>query len=386
MKKVLMIATVQFHLCQFHIPEIRMLQEYGCEVHVAGLDTLAERNLNLDIADKRFNVPFARSPFRATNINAYRALVNIINNNHYDILWCHTPMGGIIGRLAARSARRQGTSILYTAHGLHFYKGAPLWNWLLYYPIEKYMAKFTDCLVTINHEDYTCALHSGIKTRIAHIHGMGVNTTKFKPISENEKLIKREKMGYHRDAFLILCTGELNNNKNQSTIIRAMKKVIKHNSRVKLLLAGIGARKPYLIRLINDLNLDEYIEFLGYRTDLEKYINICDIVTSASIREGLGLTILEGMVCEKPIVASRNIGHCELIRHQESGFLLDTFSSDEFADAMVYLHRHPDKAREFGQYGAKIAEPYKCENVLKELMTIYCDFGLVAPTQIITNR
>ena len=384
MKKVLLIATVQSHLCQFHIPKIRMLQKYGCEVHVAGLDNLSERGLTLDIADTRFNVPFARSPFRKTNITAYRSLINIIRDNHYDMICCHTPMGGIIGRFAAINTRRNGTYVLYTAHGFHFYKGAPIWNWLLYYPIEKYMAKLTDCLVTINEEDYTSALDGGFKTRIAHIHGMGVNTTKFKPVSQNEKNMMREKKGYHCDAFLILCVGELNKNKNQSTIIRAMQKVIKNNSRAKLLLAGIGAYKSSLLRLIDDIGLAEYIEFLGYRTDLEYYVNICDVVTSASIREGLGLTLLEGMVCEKPIVASQNRGHCELVRHQENGFLVDQFSSEGFADALIYLHDHPDKARALGQYGAKLVEPYKEENVLKALLTIYRDLGLVKTTPIDT--
>ena len=136
-----------------------MLHEYNCEVHVAARDNLAEKNgLKLDFAEKVFDVPFSRSPKSKDNIKAYKQLKKIIDEGQYDVIHCNTPMGGIVTRLAARKARKNGTKVFYTAHGFHFYKGAPKKNWIVFYPIEKFFANhYTDKLITITNEDYDLA-------------------------------------------------------------------------------------------------------------------------------------------------------------------------------------------------------------------------------------
>lgn len=153
--KVLLTATVQSHICQFHKPLAEVLHEHGCEVHVAARDNLAEKNgLKLDFVDKVFNVPFARSPKSLDNIKAYRQLKKIIDEGGYDVIHCNTPMGGVVTRLAARKARKKGTKVFYTAYGFHFYQGAPKKNWIVFYPIEKFFSRLTDKLITITAEDY----------------------------------------------------------------------------------------------------------------------------------------------------------------------------------------------------------------------------------------
>lgn len=186
MKKVLLTATVQSHIAQFHKPLIKMLKDNGYEVHVAARDNLAEKNgLLLLEPDKVFNVPFDRSPISKNNIKAYKELSKILSKNNYSIVHCNTPMGGIITRLATQKYRKNGTKVFYTAHGFHFYKGAPLKNWLIYYPVEKWFAKYTDKLITISNEDFNIVTKNKFKTKIEHIHGVGVNTEKyFKPTNE----------------------------------------------------------------------------------------------------------------------------------------------------------------------------------------------------------
>src|SRR5699024_4264780 len=138
MKKVLLTATVQSHIAQFHKPLINLLQDKGYEVHIAARDNLSEKNnLRLEEPDRIFNIPFDRSPLSIKNILAYSELKKILSENKYNIIHCNTPMGGVITRLAARKYRKKGTKVFYTAHGFHFYKGSPKSNWLLYYPIEK---------------------------------------------------------------------------------------------------------------------------------------------------------------------------------------------------------------------------------------------------------
>ena len=157
-KKVLLTATVQSHICQFHKPLVEVLHAQGYEVHVAARNNLVEKNgLCLDFVEKIYNIPFSRSPKSKDNLKAYLQLKKIIGENSYEIIHCNTPVGGIITRLAALKARKSGTKVLYTAHGFHFYKGAAKKNWLIYYPIEKIMARFCDILITITEEDYQLA-------------------------------------------------------------------------------------------------------------------------------------------------------------------------------------------------------------------------------------
>ena len=369
--KILFVATVQSHICQFHLPIMGMLKEKGYEVHVAARDNLEEKNgLQMKNADKVFNIPFERSPFNSKNIKAYKELKRIMKEENYDIVHCNTPVGGILTRLAGRKLRKNGLRVIYTAHGFHFYKGAPKKNWIIYYPIEKFMSRYTDDLITITEEDYNLAKTKGFKGNIHHVHGVGVNSSKFVKLSEEDRQELRKSKGYS-DEFIILCTGELNKNKNQATLIRAMAEIVKKHDNVRLLLAGNGPEHDNLVGLINELDLGMYVELLGYRTDLEDYVNICDLVVSASYREGLPLNIMEAMICGKPVVASDNRGHRELIKDGQNGILVDLNKDSGFTDSISLLIENQEVRDRFSVNGMRMVEPFKVENVKGELVRIY---------------
>ena len=371
--KVLLTATVQSHICQFHKPLVEMLHEHGCEVHIAARDNLAEKNgLKLDFAEKVFNVPFSRSPKSPDNLKAYRQLKKIIAEGHYDIIHCNTPMGGIVTRLAARDARKNGTKVFYTAHGFHFYNGAPKKNWLVYYPIEKFFAEhYTDKLITINQEDYECAKKK-FKCRTEHIHGVGVNSDRYCPVSAKKQHEMRVKEGLTDDDFVILCTGELLPNKNQKTLIEAVNLCRDKIPNIKLLLAGNGPEKENLERQIVELGLQDKIKLLGYRTDLEKVAPCVDIIASASIREGLPLNIIEGMLCAKPVIASHNRGHNELVEDGVTGYLVEAKSAEGFAEKIVKIaNSNAQCIAEMNKNGYERIQKYTADNVKKELNSIY---------------
>lgn len=244
--KVLLTATVQSHICQFHKPLVEVLHEHGCEVHVAASDNLAEKNgLKLDFVDRVFNVPFARSPKSTDNIKAYKQLKQIINDGHYDVVHCNTPMGGIVTRLAARKARKQGTKVIYTAHGFHFYQGAPKKNWIVFYPIEKFFSRLTDILITITHEDYKLAKEK-FHCHVEHMHGVGVDEKRYFPVDVEEQQKLRKELGFTSAQKIILCVGELLPNKNQQMAIRMMQHVVKQFPDAMLLIAGNGPEKDNL--------------------------------------------------------------------------------------------------------------------------------------------
>lgn len=370
-KKILFVATVQSHICQFHLPIMEMLKEEGFEVHVAARNNLAEKNgLAMKYADKVYDVPFERSPFNKKNIRAYKVLKRILEKENYDIVHCNTPVGGIVTRLVANRFRKNGLRVIYTAHGFHFYKGAPIKNWIIYYPIEKMMAHLTDDLITITQEDYNLAINKKFKCRVHHTYGVGVNSSKFKMVSEKEKEELRLKKGY-KDEFIILCTGELNKNKNQATLIKSMSDVINEYPKTKLLLAGNGPTHDELEKLIQDLNLGKNIELLGYRTDLEDYVNLCDLVVSASFREGMPLNIMEAMICGKPVIASNNRGHRELIHDKDNGVLVDANNVDSFTREISYLIKNRNKQKRYSEKSMVYIKTYDIKTVKKEIDKVY---------------
>lgn len=374
MKKILLTATVQSHICQFHLPLINMLKEKGCEVHVAAGDNLSEKNgLKLDMADKVFDIPFSRMPFEKNNIIAYRRLKKIISRENYDVIHCNTPVGGVITRLAGREARSNGTKVIYTAHGFHFYKGAPLINWIIYYPIEKVFSYLTDTLITITREDYDLAIRKKFKCKIIHTHGVGVNNKKFTIINDEERLNLRNKFNYNHDDFILICVGELNDNKNQQVIIRSVHELINIIPNIKLLLAGNGPNEIKLRKLVNELKMDRVVDFLGYRTDINNFISLSDVLISASIREGLPLNIMEGMISGKPIIVSKNRGHNELIMNEVNGILVDHSDVNGFAYAIQRLYIDRDLQCKFRNKSLDLVESYSISNVIKEIEQAYSD-------------
>lgn len=371
MKKVLLVATVQSHIGQFHRPLAEVLHKHGYEVHVAAKDNLYLKNgLKLDFADKVFNLPFSRSPKSKDNITAYKQLKQILNDGHYEVVHCNTPMGGFVTRLAARQARKNGTKVYYTAHGFHFYKGAPKKNWLAYYPIEQLFSYMTDKLITITHEDYQLA-SSKFHCQVEFMHGVGVNDQRYFKVSQEEKLAIREKMGYTKTQKLILCIGELNINKNQTMAIKAMHKIVEKYPDALLIIAGNGPREEYLKNFICQEGLEKNVKMIGYVTNLQDYQHIIDVQVCCSKREGLPLNVVESMLSGNPVVASLNRGHKELIENGHTGYLVAIDDSNTMAEKVLLLLQDPQKKQNIERNAMQFAQQYTFDNVKKELAHIY---------------
>lgn len=366
--KVLLTATVQSHIAQFHRPLAQMLHDHGCEVHVAARNNLAEKNgLKIDFADKIYDVPFERSPLSSKNLKAFWQVKKIIDEGHYDFVHTNTPAAGVFTRLAAAHARKNGTCVLYTAHGFHFYKGASKKNWLLYYPVEKIFAGFTDKLITITQEDYALASKK-FHTKVYHIHGVGANSSRFYTLSASEKALARRKLGIPDDVKVIMNVGELLPNKNQKTAVLAMKNVCKKYPTARLLIAGNGPELENLKNLVRQEKLESNVHFLGYTLDLNVYNNIADCSVACSFREGLPMNVIEAMLCGNAVVASDNRGHRELVQNGVTGFLVDPANVQAFAGRIIEVLDDPQA---FAQAARERAQLFTDKNVYKELQKIY---------------
>lgn len=326
-KKILFTShTANFQ--KFNRPFMHMMSKKGWEVHYA---SMGEEEI-LD-CDKSFVVPFTRSPFRLSNITAYRQLKKIINQENYDIIHTHTPMGSVVTRLAAKKARRNGTKIIYTAHGFHFFKGAPLLNWLIYYPVERLMARHTDTLITINKEDYHRAKKQ-FKTNVIYMPGVGVDPKRFKPkLTTKQKLELRKSLGLKKDDFVMIYPAELNKNKNQTLLLHVLHEINKEDKSVHLLLAGEDNLNGYHKKLADKLGVAKNVHFLGYRSDIPQLLQMSDLSVSASHREGLPVHLIEAMFAGLPIVTTKCRGATELMEDGVNGFVVG-FNEDEFIEGV----------------------------------------------------
>ena len=315
MKKILFAATITDHFYYFHLPYLNYFHDAGWEVHVAGRGDRC-----LPDCDFQHDIPFERSPFSKGNIEAYKQLKKVIDDNEFDIIHCHTPMGGILTRIAASKKRKNGTKVVYTAHGFHFYKGAPFLNWAIYFPIEWMMSKKTDCLITINEEDYILAKKYFKKPEIKKIDGVGYNNDLFYPVSPEEKIQIREEKGYSPKDKLLIYVAELNANKNQGMLINMMKEL--KTTGVKLLLVGADNFGGEYQRKAKELGVEDKVEFLGHREDVEKLLKMSDVCVASSLREGLPVNVMEAMAVGLPAVAGDNRGHRSLIANGTDGFLV----------------------------------------------------------------
>ena len=375
MKKLLLTCT-DLMAIQFLVPHIRYLSQNGFSVELACSDVggrLGDLHKALDGIAPIHTVRLVRSPFSLGNRKGYGDLKKIIDGGHWDIIWTNEPVMGVMTRLAARSARRHGTKVVYMVHGFHFYKGAPKKNWLIWYPVEKLMCRYTDKLITINEEDYQLA-RSKFPVETCHIHGVGVSVSRYHLHSVKEEEALRKEESLSAQDFVVLCTGELNANKDQRTLIDAAILCRGRIPELKVLLAGNGPMESALRDQIAENHAENFIRLLGYRTDLERVVPAADVIVSCSHREGLGLNLIEGMLCGKPIIAVENRGHRELIENGVTGYMVPIGDSCALAERLVRLHNDGNR-KELGQAGYKKVQLYTDVSVQQELAHIY-GFGV----------
>lgn len=344
--KILYVATVRSHIGQFHMPVIRALKEAGHTVHAAYRDNSADKaGLDTSAIDEVFEVPFERSPYSKQNIKAYPILKKIIDEGNYDIVHCHTPMGAVITRLAARKARKKGTRVIYTAHGFHFFKGSSKKNWAIYYPVEKFLSRYTDLLITINRADYELAKAKKFKAgRIEMIEGVGVDLSKFTVATEQEKREVRDELGIPQDRFVMMYTADLNKNKNQPMLFRALSLIKDKCPNITLLLPGQPKLGEEYKAMCEQLGVSDMVRFLGYRRDIYKLLAACDCITSVSMREGLPVNLIEASARGKYLVVTDVRGNADVLAQCKNGVSVKINDDSALANVIqdLYINGVPE--------------------------------------------
>ncbi len=373
MKKILFIAHMISHIKCFHIPHIEALKAMGYEVHVM---TNAEGE-ELPCCDKLYDLDIVRSPFSIKNIKIIKEAKKIIDSEGYELIHSHTPMGGVIGRLSAVTARKKGTKVFYTAHGFHFYKGAPLINWLIYYNVEKILSFFTDCIITINDEDYSGAKKKfeTRKTAVKKINGIGVNLERFTPLSLEEKLQLKKRYGYENN-FLIIYVAEFIERKNHRFFITNLKDIIKLIPNVKLLLCGTGELFAEMNNYAQEIGVNKYTDFLGFRTDVSDLYAISDILITTSFQEGLATNVIEGIAAGLPVIATNIRGHYDIVENKKNGYLFPVNDKEKFISAIQNLANNENLYNKFSKNAVERSKDFDLENSIKQMKEIYKEYGI----------
>lgn len=391
-KKVLILASVASMIDQFNIPNIKLLKSLGFEVDVAtnfekgstcSLERIEELKKRLnEMSVDSYQIDFNR---KITDVNgifkAIKQLDDVVkgkkntisgkrfhDNGEYLFFHCHSPIGGVVGRLVAK---RNSIKSIYTAHGFHFFKGAPLKNWFLFYPVEWFFSWFTDVLITINKEDYTRATKHFHAKKIEYVPGVGVDVKSFSKCNVS-KQEKRKELGIPENAFVFVSVGELNDNKNHRTIIEALAKI--NDKKVVYALCGIGNLLDELKNICIELGVEDRVFFLGFRKDIKEILYASDVFVFPSKREGLGLAAIEAMATGLPIITSNIHGIKDYSINGVTGFSCEPTNVNEFYEAMNNLVLSPEKMSMYGAKVREVAKNFDLEIVYNEMNKIYGNF------------
>lgn len=389
-RRVLLLASVASMIDQFNMQNICLLQEMGYQVHVAcnfrqgntcdgvRLKKLCRKLKHMHVIWHQWDCPRKVFPVRSC-LHAYRQLWRLTGRYGFAWVHCQSPIGGALARCVVH---KRGIRVIYTAHGFHFYHGAPLKNWLCYYPVEKLLAHWTDVLVTINREDYffaRCRLSAG---RVVYIPGIGIDIKKFacmekSPETDREAVCRA--YGIPKEAFLLLSVGELSRRKNHKDVITALARMRRRD--MHYLIGGQGEQREALHAYAKKLGLDAYVHFLGFQENVGRLYRAADIFVFPSEQEGMPVALMEAMAAGLACVVSDIRGNRELITgtHRLSsgvyvccgGMRYQPGVIAQLQEALETMRTDHGFRERCGRYNRRRVLPYSQEAVGMRMRAIY---------------
>lgn len=385
MKRILIITTIGGFLPQFEMNDVKILLEQGYEIHYASNFTNPVYALNTksleDMGIMLHPIGIQQSPLRIKrNMMALRDIISIVRKEEISVIHCHNPLGGVLGRLAAMLNGTLNPYVIYTVHGFHFYKGAPILNWLLYFPVEYFLARHTDCMITINNEDDIRArrLLSGKLKALFKIPGVGVKTVRFSPNSEMRRQVRKD-LQIEDDTFYILSVGELNHNKNHEVIIRAIASLKDPN--ICYGICGDGYHRKYLEKLARTKGIGRQVRFYGFRNDIPEMLQGADCFAFPSKREGLGIAAIEAMAAGLPMITSDCRGTREYMKDTVTGYICRSGKASEYAKLIKRMKEEPDKRKEMSVECRIVAENFNLTKTDKIMREVYSSLKPIAIMQ-----
>lgn len=361
-KKVLITANTDRHILLCHMPYIKWFNKNKWDVYVA---TNTDKEI---VGAKKINLNMTRNPFSIKNCKAVWKLTKNLKQNKYKLIHTHTPVGSVVTRLAHKFSRTNA-KLIYTCHGFHFYKGCPFYYWMIFYPIERYLMKYTDLLLVMNKEDYNFTKKHFKNVKVKYINGVGFNKER---ISEKTAQAEIEntykKYGLNKDDFIVIYIAEYSKRKRQIQLIEELAKTDIKNQNIKILLIGDDILNGEVQREIEKRGLENAIKTIEFTDQINKFLDIANVVISASRQEGLPLNILEAIYKKKIIIATDCRGNRDLICEGKNGFLVNDLT--EIYDKIKYVKSNYNNLQQCYNLGIDI-EDYTSTSVVEKMAKIY---------------
>lgn len=363
MRRVLFTASTYSHIVNFHRPYLREFKRRGWQVDVAcGGSAMA-----IPEADHVIHIPFEKSMASIQNANAMLRLRRLIHSRRYELVSCHTSLASFFTRMAVRGMWRR-PKVVCIVHGYLFVDGSPGKDQVLLGGAEALAAPVTDLLLTMNSWDDQYARAHKLGRRIAKIPGVGVDFSRFTPVSEEERRHIRASLGFGPDAFLLIYAAEFSKRKSQKVLIRALSKL---PDNVGLLLPGRGGLLDECKDYAENLEVSRRVVFPGQIADMNPWYAAVDCAVSSSRSEGLPFNIMEAMYCGLPVVATDVKGNRDLVRSEQTGLLFPFGDDGKCAQQIMRLIEEPELAGRLAKAGQDAMRPYSLETVLPQILDQY---------------
>lgn len=378
----MLVANSASMIDHFNRDNINILQNMGYDVVVAanfkdGNSSTKEKiaEFEKELEAKGIDMIHLPIPRKVTQLfkmfKSVKMIKNYLEDNPCSLVHTQTPFGGVAGRLATKSLRNAGkTKVIYFAHGFHFYKGAPFKNYLIYYNIEKHLSKYTDCLITLNQEDFKTASKKFKKTQVEYVPGVGVDTTAINMITVDKKT-KCKELKIPHNKKIILTMAELIPRKNVEGAINAFAAC--ENQDAILLICGKGKEQRKLKDLVKELDLKYKVYFAGYRTDILEICRMSDIFLFTSRQEGLPVAVMQAMAAGLPVIASDIRGNRDLLAPDKDSkskdYLVDVDDTEEFTKKLNYLLKKEKECEKLGEVNVANCRKYFDIELVHDRMT-----------------
>jgi glycosyltransferase involved in cell wall biosynthesis len=293
-------------------------------------------------------------------------------SNKIDCVFSHTSKGGVIGRLAGYFARVPKR--IHVIHGFSFHEFSSMLNKIVLQRIERVMARFATKLISVNQDDGNFLINSNIceRHKVYKIHN-GVKIPDEAELMgdlDRIRFLGKEEIDHNKK--IVLYVGRLDKQKNPIDLISVFSSIQDNSS--LLVIIGEGPLMNKCKELVNKKGLNQKIKFLGFRTDVNNWYQICSIYVIPSLWEGLPMTLLEAMSFGACCVATNVKGNRECIENGKDGILFSPKQPVEFSHAISILLNDIDKRRNLGNAAReKIVEQFSVQRMCAETYKIICE-------------
>lgn len=360
-RKVLFTASTYSHIAHFHRPYLRAFSALGWTVDVA----CGGEPIDLPEAHRIIPLPLQKSITSPANLRAVRLLRRELKMENYALISTHTSLAAFFTRLAAEGL---DVTVVNTCHGYLFDHDTPPAKRALLLEAEKFTAKRTDLLLTMNQCDFDIARRHRLGRRLLSIPGVGVDFSPLDAVPPAAGKALRSEWDIPEDAFVLIYPAEFSRRKSQETLLRALALLPKQ---VFLLLPGSGALLEECRSLAGQLGVRDRVRFPGHVSPMGAWYRAADCAVSSSRSEGLPFNIMEAMHCALPVVASDVKGHQDLVRDGQNGLLFPWNDPEACARQLLRLYGDPELASAMGKRGRESVKLYSLDAVLPQVMEAY---------------